>query len=238
MPFGLEALPLALMAWGTRMLLDVASFVASLPGAQVRAPAIAPACLLLIAAGMLWLCLWRRRWRLLGLAPIGMGAVLIPLLIAPPDILVAPGGNAVAVRDGEGTRRVSGARAGSYTVDQFFDEEGGAPSDGDLLRKGVTCDASACILRDRAGQLVSHVRDATAFAEDCTKAVVIVTRLAAPPECAAALIIDTTKLAATGAQAIWISGKGEGDPDFEVATYRSATPRPWQAGANPAGSSP
>src|SRR6185369_12789134 len=99
MPFGLEAWPLAVMAWGIDMLLAVSRFVASLPGAQVRAPSIAPLCLLLIAAGMLWLCLWRRPWRVLGLPAIGLGLVLIPLLVDPPDILVAPGGTAVAVRD-------------------------------------------------------------------------------------------------------------------------------------------
>src|SRR6266404_3210321 len=125
------------------MLLDVSRFVASLPGAQVQAPAIAPVCLLLISGGLLWLCLWRRRWRLFGLAPIGLGLVLIPVLIDPPDLLIAPDGRAIAVRDATGVFRVSGARAGSYTVGQFFDEEEGPPADAAELQQGVACDASA-----------------------------------------------------------------------------------------------
>ena len=232
MPFGLEALPLAVMAWGIDKLLDVSSFVASIPGAQVRAPAIAPVCLLFIAAGMVWLCLWRRRWRLFGLAPIALGLALIPVLIDPPDILVAPSGTAVAVRDGAGVLRVSGARAGSYVVGQFFDEEGGAPTDAAALRLGVSCDASACLLHDRAGDLVSHVRDSSAFAEDCTRALVVATRLTVPNNCSAALVIDAKQLSRYGAHAVWI-GEEEGKPSFRVATDRSATPRPWQAGIDP-----
>ncbi len=228
MPFGLEALPLAAMAWGIRMLLSVSTFVASLPGAQVRAPAIAPLCLLLVASGMLWLCLWRRPWRLLGLPAIGLGLVLIPLLIDPPDVLVSPDGRAVAVRDATGVLRVSGARAGSYAVGQFFDEEGGAPDDGAVLREGVRCDASACLLTDAAAHPVSHVRDPLAFAEDCERAMIVATALTAPADCGAPLVIDAPQLARFGAHAIRID-RTEGKPVFRITTDRSATPRPWQA---------
>lgn len=229
MPFGLEALPLAVMAWGIRMLLSVSSFVASLPGAQVRTPAIAPACLLVIAAGMLWLCLWRRPWRLFGLPAIGLGLVLIPVLIDPPDILVAPDGRAIAVRDRSGVLRVSGARAGSYIVEQFFDEEGGAPEDGAVLREGVNCDASACLLPDANGDAVSHVLEPAAFAEDCRHAVVVATGLIAPADCEAPLVIDQPKLSRFGAHAIRIGTK-DGKTAFRITTDRSATPRPWQGG--------
>jgi competence protein ComEC len=232
MPLGLEALPLTVMAWGIEMLLGVARFVASIPGAQVGAPSIAPVCLLLIAAGMVWLCLWRRRWRLFGLAPIALALALIPVLIDPPDILVAPSGTAVAVRDSAGVLRVSGARAGSYVVGQLFDEEGGSPSDAAALRMGVSCDANGCLLHDRAGDLISHVRDPSAFAEDCARAVVVATRLTVPKECSAALVIDATQLARFGAHAVWV-GTDEGLSRFRIVTDRSGTPRPWQAGVNP-----
>jgi competence protein ComEC len=231
MPLGLEGLPLAIMAWGIEMLLGVARFVASIPGAQVRAPPIASLCLLLIAAGMLWLCLWRRGWRLLGLAPIAVGLILIPVLIDPPDILIAPSGTAVAVRDDTGVLRVSGARAGSYVVGQFFDEEGGPPIDASALRLGVNCDPAACLLHDRIGDMVSHVRDPSAFAEDCARAAVVVTRLIAPGDCRAPLIIDMRQLGRLGAHAVWID-ESYGKPSYRIATERSATPRPWQTGAS------
>src|SRR6187399_100130 len=106
----------------------------------VRAPPIAPLCLILVVAGMLWLCLWRRPWRLLGLPVIALGLILVPITIDRPDILVAPDGKAVAVRDRSGTLRISGTRAGSYAVQQFFDEEGGPPTDAAALRAGISCD--------------------------------------------------------------------------------------------------
>jgi competence protein ComEC len=81
MPLGLEALPLTVMARGIDILLAISAWVASLPGAEVTAPPIAPASLVLIAGGMLWLCLWRRSWRLLGAPAIAAGLVLIPVLI-------------------------------------------------------------------------------------------------------------------------------------------------------------
>lgn len=226
MPLGLEALPLAAMAWGIEMLLKVAGFVSALPGAEVRAPQISATSLVLIAAGLLWICLWRLRWRVFGLPAIALGILLIPVLIDPPDLLVAPDGTAVAVRDQTGVLRVAGARAGSYIVEQFFDEEGGPPVDPSTLREGVRCDATACLLNDASGHLVSHVLDPAAFAEDCARARVVVTALTAPGDCRAALVVDRPKLARYGAHSVWFDRAGAST--FRVTTARSATPRPWQ----------
>jgi competence protein ComEC len=228
MPFGLEVYPLHVMGSGIDGLLAIAAWVASLPGAQVRAPAIAPAALILIVVGMLWVCLWRLRWRWLGAPVIGLGLVLIPILINPPDILVAPDGKAVAVRDAGGTLRVSGARAGSYAVDQFFQKERALPPDGAALRAGIRCDTRACLLSAAANTEVSHVLDPAAFLEDCARASVIVTALQAPADCRAPLVIDAARLKTFGAHAVWI-GSDNGTPAFKVTTERSGTPRPWQA---------
>lgn len=227
MPLGLESFPLAVMAWGIELLLEIAAFVASLPGGDVRAPQISAASLALFAAGMLWLCLWRRRWRFFGLPVVFAAFASIPLLADPPDMLVAPDGKAVAVRDAEGVLRVSGARAGSYTVEQFFDEEGDEPTSATALRAGVRCDAAACLLADREGRLVSHVLDPAAFSEDCWRVPMIVTSLTAPADCPAPLIIDAPRLVRLGAHAVRVTS-GTAGPDFRVTTELSVNPRPWQ----------
>jgi competence protein ComEC len=232
MPLGLEALPLAVMAWGVRMLLAIADFVAGLPGAEVVAPPIAPLSLLLIVAGMLWLCLWRLRWRFLGVPTVLAGLLVIPVLIDRADVLVAPDGTAIAVRDETGILRVSGSRAGSYTIDQFFDEEGGPPASGAELREGVRCDALACVLDATGGLVVSHVTDAAAFAEDCRRAAIIVTPLTVPSDCRAQLIVDQAALARGGAHAIRID-EAAGEPIFRITAQRSAFPRPWELAADP-----
>jgi competence protein ComEC len=229
MPFGLESLPLAVMARGIELLLAISDWVAGLPGADLPAPRMAPASLLLIAAGMLWLCLWRLRWRLLGLPAIGLGLVLIPVLADPPDILVSPDGRAVAVRDAGGILRVSGARAGSYVVEQFFDEEPGPALEGQALREGVRCDDSACLLTGANAIAISHILDPAAFFEDCRRAEIVVTPHSAPADCRAPLVIDAPHLQNFGAHAVRLA-EGNPDPVFAVATERSASPRPWQAG--------
>jgi competence protein ComEC len=232
MPFGLEALPLYVMARGIEALLAASDFVAGLPGAELSAPPMTPLTLLMIAAGMLWLCLWRRRWRLLGVPVIGIGLLLVPALNDLPDVLVAPDGRTVAVRDGEGVLRVSGSRADSYTIEQFFDEEPGAAPAAEELRQGVRCDALACLLVGAKDVAVSHVLDAGAFPEDCGRVDVVVTALAAPRDCGA-LAIDAARLAAFGAHAVRIGGE-PGRLSFDIRTERSVFPRPWQAGGGEA----
>lgn len=229
MPLGLEAPPLYIMARGIDALLRVSDWVAGLPGADITAPPMPPVSLLLMAAGMLWLCLWRLRWRLLGLPAIGAGLLLVPVLNEVPDILIAPDGTSIAVRDQAGMLRVSGSRAGSYMIEQFFDEEPGPPPGAAELRKNVRCDELACLLTAVSGIAVAHVTDPAAFAEDCRRAEIIATPLDAPSDCGASLVIDGPQLMRFGAHAVRIES-GEIGSAFFVTAERSATPRPWQAG--------
>ena len=210
MPFGIEAAPLAVMAWGIDTLLAIAGWVAHLPGAEMPAPRIAPACLCLIAGGLLWTCLWRRPWRLAGVAAMLAGVALIPVLADPPDILVAPDGKAIAVRDASGTLRVAGSRYGAYVVEQFLDKETAPPETTAALREGVACDEVACVLGGADGLRVSLVTDPLAFAEDCRRADLLVTPLPAPADCAAERMIDTDALARGGAHAVRVATTPEG----------------------------
>ncbi|HEX9904331.1 MAG TPA: ComEC/Rec2 family competence protein, partial [Propylenella sp.] len=229
MPFGLEGPPLWVMARGIEALIAVSDWVARLPGSEFGAPPIASLSLLLIVAGMLWLCLWRLRWRMLGLPLIGLGLLSIPILKDLPDVLVAPDGKAVAVRDSTGVLRVSGSRTGSYTIDQFFDEEPGPPpEDGSALREGVGCDPLGCILKGANGLTVAHVLDPAAFPEDCRRADVIVAPLPAPGACSAALVIDAPRLARFGSHAVR-AGYAASERQLRVRSERSQFARPWQA---------
>ncbi len=73
MPFGLEAWPLHLLGRGIDLMLALGRAVSGLPGAVTPAPSMPVAALALMALGGLWLAIWRRRWRWLGLAPIAAG---------------------------------------------------------------------------------------------------------------------------------------------------------------------
>src|SRR6185312_460683 len=82
MPFGAEGLALTPMGWGIEAVKAIADGVTSWPGAVVNLPSMPAAGLVLVALGGLWLSIWTRRWRWLGLAPIAAG-YLTPRLVRP-----------------------------------------------------------------------------------------------------------------------------------------------------------
>ena len=75
MPFGIERPALIVMGWGNEGVLWIARATAALPGATLLVPHMPPWGLVTVAFGMIWLCLWRSRLRLAGVAVIALGLV-------------------------------------------------------------------------------------------------------------------------------------------------------------------
>ena len=115
MPLGLAAFALVPMGWGIEAVVGIAGLVAGWPGAVRLVPAMPVAALAAVALGGLWLCLWRRRWRLLGLVPIAAGFLAVPLS-QPPDILVDGEAKLFAVRAGDGGLMLSSNRAARFSA--------------------------------------------------------------------------------------------------------------------------
>ena len=78
MPLGLEYLAFAPMGWGLDAILWIARGVAAWPAATLPAPPMPGWGLLAFSLGLAWLCLWRTRVRLAGIALILAG------LLSPP----------------------------------------------------------------------------------------------------------------------------------------------------------
>jgi competence protein ComEC len=232
MPFGLDHLALVPMGWGVAGVVAVAETVAAWPGAVTPVAALPPWGLALVAGG-LWLCIWRRLWRLAGLVAIAAG--LLSLALArPPDVLVAGDGRLVGIRSGAGELWVSSGRRARYAAETWARRAGAAAprvwataapaaerpqADGQLR-----CDALSCLFRAR-GQLVALVNDSRALAEDCARATVVV---ALEPVARGAcrgprVVIDRFDLWRNGAYALWLS------PDaVEVRSARGLSgERPW-----------
>ena len=191
MPLGLEALPLAVMAWGIDMLLAVSDWVASLPGADISAPSMTPLSLILISGGLALalpvaaqMAIARdSRWRL-GPSP-------------RPDPR-GPAGHPRRPRR-EGRRRTRRARHAPRLRRARRILRGRA-----ILRRGTWAGAERDARSARAcaatrspacspgpdGVAVAHVLDPAAFPEDCRRAEIVVTALAAPADCRARLVID------------------------------------------------
>lgn len=99
MPLHLAGLSLAAMGAGIGVIRRLAHLVAALPAARLAVSATPGWGLLVLFLGLCWLCLWRGRARLAGIALIVAGAAS-PRLVVPPDVLVSPDAGLVAVRSG------------------------------------------------------------------------------------------------------------------------------------------
>jgi competence protein ComEC len=76
MPFGFEKLALYPMQISINWIIDIANYVATMPHSYLTVKAISPLSFGLIIFGSLWLLLWKKLWRVLGLAPIILGIYL------------------------------------------------------------------------------------------------------------------------------------------------------------------
>jgi competence protein ComEC len=207
MPFGLEIVPLTVMNWGLDWMVLVARKAAEWSEGVGGVRAAPVGALVLLVVGFLWLTLWRERWRLIGIAPI-LAAVPLALSSPAPDILVAESGEAMAVRGADGRLHSAGGRHASFEVENWLraDADTRDPKAAGLS-DGVRCDAWGCIAHLADGRLVALVLKPDAFAEDCLRAAVVVSRFAAPAGCAAeAVTIDRERLARRGAHALYREG--------------------------------
>jgi competence protein ComEC len=222
LPFGFDGLLWRLMGEGIHWMIAVATWVAALPGAVGRVSAFGVGPLLLGTAGLLVLCLLRSPLRWCGGLLVAFG-VFAAARTEPPDILVAPGAEAAAVRTASGKLSIIKLGTDSFAIRQWLAADADARSPGGTdLRDGFACDEAGCIARLRSGALVSVALAAEAFAEDCARTAVVISRRTAPAGCGA-FVIDRTVWPRTGALALTATGTG-----FAVSAVRSpGVDRPW-----------
>jgi competence protein ComEC len=224
MPFGLEALPLAVMQWGLQWMLAVSDKIAAWSAGFGGIAAPPASVLLLTVAGFLWLALWQERWRLAGLVPI-LIALPIALTAARPDIIVDEDGSAVAVRASDGHLHMMAAKGATFEIGMWLraDADPRAPN-APTIREGVACDPIGCVTHVPNGALVALTLRREGFAEDCERAVVLVSALRAPPGCSeAGIVIDRDRLDRFGAHALFRRSDGT----FRVETAYPPVRRPF-----------
>ncbi len=131
------------------LLLALAHFTASQPGAVKLMPQMSHANIAVFVAGGLWLALWRGRRRLLGLVPVTSGILM--LLVTPvPDILIGRDGRQVGIITGQGNAaRLLSLRDSnsSYTRDNLLELAGVASAPIPLAQwPDARCSTAFCIL--------------------------------------------------------------------------------------------
>ncbi|WP_341898333.1 ComEC/Rec2 family competence protein [Ferrovibrio terrae] len=237
MPLGLEALALTPMVWAVDLLIALAVWVAGWPDAVGTVPAMPLWGIAGITLGGLWLCLWQRRWRWLGVIGLMLGTAS-PWLVTQPDFLVSADGRLLAARASEGGRfYFSSARPTGFMAETWWerlgspplypwpalrrnDTEGRAGADGSLR-----CDPDGCSWRSQ-GFLVALPRQPKAITEDCRHAdVVIAAQMPVRYRCPAAkVVIDRNDLRRSGTHALYLDA-AHGIRSISVAQTRGQ--RPW-----------
>lgn len=119
-PFGLEGWVTPLFDISLQLLIGIADYVSSLPGADIRVATPPVYVFVMMVMGALWLCLWRKPWRVWGVAPIT--AAFLILFLNPHTPLLFIDGNAkmVALYDDKGVFWTTSKRRGKFTRDAWM----------------------------------------------------------------------------------------------------------------------
>jgi competence protein ComEC len=224
MPFGIEGPFLAAMGWSIDRMLEMAGVVAGWSEHLRASPLLTPLALFIGLVALAWFAFFKDRWRLLG------PALVLPLVVLfavdkPPDVLIADTTNSVAVRGPSGLELADG-KSKSFALDVWRDTY--ADPIAVAAKKG--CDALACVGESSAGFAWVLVTDSSAFAEECDRADLVITRLYAPSYCRPKTLIDADTLREHGVQ--WLRWDAAAQ-SFEVRPAIGALNRPWRIAPRP-----
>ncbi len=193
------------------LLLGIAHFTASQPGAVKLVPQMTLTTVLLFVAGGLWLALWKGRARLLGLAPAGLATILL-VLTPIPDVLVSGDGRHVGITGENDRLLVLRDTRSEYTRDNLLELAGVEGEPMPLADwPGAECSRDFCAIALRRGGrewhiLMSRSREIVAeraLAAACERADIVVSDRWLPRSCAPRwLKADRRMLEASGGLAI------------------------------------
>jgi competence protein ComEC len=221
-PFGLDGPVWQLMGVACEGILRISAWVSALSGSTVIVPAFGAGALGLLVIALLAFTLLVSPLRWIAAAPALAGL----WLAATPkryDIFVDRDGAGAAVRNAEGHLVLIG-RTLAFVAEQWLKADGDARKASDRsVRQGGRCDALGCTVVLPDGRAVALTFDRRAFAEDCRRAAIVISRLVAPAGCAAGLVVDRTFLDARGATAVRSTPSGLD----VIAARRPDEARPW-----------
>ena len=225
MPFGLERIPLAVMAFGIDQMTACANWVASLPGAVSLVPTIPLSAFLMIVAGGTLILLIRNRLRLLGLIAIAAG-VLITQTQEKPDLLVGADARLIALRGSDdklGAISINARRA-DFLLSQWLKSDGDNQTVDDALRHHSKTCKSSCLIALK-GQTVGILNDQAHSADHCTQADILLLPGHGAKTCnGPKLIIDKWVVRELGTHIVYI--KPNGSLTVDTVTNDRGN-RPW-----------
>ena len=139
------------------------------------------------------------RWLALVPADAGLAFAAAP---ARYDIFVDRDGPGAAIRGADGQLALVG-KPSAFVVEQWLRADGDAQERQRCraCAQGARCDRAGCVVEPRGRRASSpSCRILAAFEEDCRRAAIVISRLEAPPTCAASLVLDRDALTERGAR--------------------------------------
>lgn len=221
MPFGLEAVGLVPMEWGIGLMLRIAEWVASFPQSSGNLPQLPVASFILIITGGLWLCLWQKKWRRLGIIPI-IASLPFVLMAEKPDFLINDNGRLFTIIKGD-KMLSSSNRAERYTASQWK-KEFGIDEMGLIDGKAhdIKCDEYGCIF-NKDGKKLVIAKHIISLQEDCAEADILINLTHFNPPCKSfKKYINRYDLKHGGTHIIYMSG------DIKVSKSVENNGRLWQ----------
>lgn len=192
MPLGLASLALIPMGWGISVILWLTGRIAAWPEAMLRIPPMPGPAILLIAAGLIWLCIWRSAPRLAGIA-LMLAGLGVYAAARPPDALVSADAKLIAIRASPQIFLVKQPKATAYTLAQWAPVWGSAP----LTQ--AQCTANTC----RIGPILLAL---TPPSRGCANAALVISPQPLRGACGGTPSIDRFSVWRNGATAAWVEG--------------------------------
>jgi competence protein ComEC len=227
-PLGLDPWVWHYVGFGIDAIMAAARVAGHLPGSTIYLPAFAPWAIIFLALAVLSVVLWRT-WIFRATAiPFAVVGLVGATAGQSFDIAIAPTGEAVALRGPDGALAVIGSRPSLFAAEQWLRADADGRAAGGVVQKAA-CDEIGCVGRLQRDRVLALVLDKSAFAEDCSRADIVVTPLFAPIGCGAGLVIDRDTLRETGALTLAFTESG-------IVRHSARAPgedRPWSRAPKP-----
>jgi competence protein ComEC len=147
MPLGAASLTLVPMGWGIKIIVWTTAQISAWPDAMLRVTPMPSLSILLYAAGLAWLCIWRSRPRLAGLAAMA-ASLAVYAAARPPDVLVSPDAKLIAISAAPDLFLFRAKKASGFTLAQWQPVWGGA---GFSPLDQSQCNANLCTITTKSG---------------------------------------------------------------------------------------
>ena len=230
MPFGLEALALALMGQGVDIIIHTATYVSKMDHSVLTIPQFSFSSFVFIVLAGIGLIAFKGGLRRVSVVSLILLAVL-SFHLSNYKILVSQDFDLtgfVNERKGEPLMALSSLKRDKFTADIWANALNvSIDRERDLYRQeGMRCDSDACRY-EMDGLHISLPRNDYAFLQECVWADLILADFYAESACPDKIMIDRRYLWRNGAVGIRLKKRGKQHAAFVVDRARTTANRPW-----------